>query len=226
MEAAGQHSLTDRCAAHPEHLLSGKPVGTSTTLGLLGAADGQQHGAGLFLGADRRVPARADPGRDRQLGVGLRVGEQRRQPADAGVAGPHLDARRDVAFAVDAADQRATLARNELGGTVTILVGTGILRSASAYARDRSPTPSSATPTTISIASSAHAASAAPSRIRCGARVSRTLSFQLAGSPSVALTTTTVRRFCLMAESITAFTLRANGNPAPPRPQSLISSRA
>src|SRR5919112_4373897 len=63
-------------------------------------------------------------------------------------------------------------------GTVTIRVGTGILRAASAAAMDFAPMPSSAMPTTISSASSAAAASAAPSRIRCGPRVRIALSFQ------------------------------------------------
>jgi hypothetical protein len=76
-------------------------------------------------------------------------------------------------------------------GTVTTRVGTGIRRSASAAANDRWPMPSSAMPMTISWASSAAAASAAPSRIRCGPRVRIALSFQDAGSPSVALTTMT-----------------------------------
>ena len=63
-------------------------------------------------------------------------------------------------------------------GTVTIRVGTGIRRSASAAASDCCPMPSSAMPITISSASSAAAASAAPSRIRCGPRVRTALSFQ------------------------------------------------
>ena len=52
--------------------------------------------------------------------------------------------------------------------------------------------PSSATPTTIVCEPRARAASAAPSSTRCGARVSSALSFQLPGSPSVALTTIAV----------------------------------
>ena len=104
------------------------------------------------------------------------------------------------------------------------MVGTGIRRSARASISESRPTPSSATPITISSASSAYAASAAPSRIRCGARVSSTLSFQLAGSPSVALTTTTAARSCRSQDSSTARSLRANGNPAPPLPLSCMPS--
>ena len=76
-------------------------------------------------------------------------------------------------------------------GTVTIRVGHGIRRSAKAAVIELCPKPSSAMPITISSASSAAAASAAPSRIRCGPRVRIALSFHEGGSPSVPFTTMT-----------------------------------
>ena len=74
---------------------------------------------------------------------------------------------------------------------------------------------SAATQILISEALTALAATSAPSRTRWGARVSSTWSFELAGSPSIALTTTTGRRL----ERDIVSHLRDVGNAAPPRPK-------
>ena len=76
---------------------------------------------------------------------------------------------------------------------------------------------SSATQTTITErAPDRAAASSAPSRTRWGDQVRRVRSLALAGSPSMALTTTTGRR----PERRTASHLAAAGKPPPPRPVS------
>jgi hypothetical protein len=72
------------------------------------------------------------------------------------------------------------------------------------------------TTTTARPAPTISAASTAPSRTRCGSRASRTLSFALAGSPSVPLAITTARR----RPAATAASFRAVGKLAPPRPVS------
>ena len=73
-----------------------------------------------------------------------------------------------------------------------------------------------ATPTMISSAPIASATSAAPLRMRYGERIMSILSLMLPGSPSVALTTTIVGQSFASAVCITALSLRAKGNAAPP----------
>jgi len=71
------------------------------------------------------------------------------------------------------------------------------------------------TTTTALLAPIISAASTAPSRTSCGDRAMSTRSFALAGSPSVPFATTTGA-----CPAATAASLRAVGNPAPPRPVS------
>lgn len=93
-------------------------------------------------------------------------------------------------------------------------------RSATAAVTEASASSPAPTATTTSREPSALAASRAPSSTRCGARVSRVLSFRLAGSPSAAFTSTTVSP----SRADTARSLRANGNAAPTRPRRSTSS--
>ncbi|ESU45949.1 hypothetical protein P376_6073 [Streptomyces sp. HCCB10043] len=80
------------------------------------------------------------------------------------------------------------------------------------------------TATTRVRAPSASAASSAPSRIRCGARLSRTVSLRQAGSPSLPLITTTGRTPRRMDAFATARSFLPNGKPAPPLPRREIVS--
>ncbi len=88
-------------------------------------------------------------------------------------------------------------------------------RARSATASSRISRTSRCTTITASLAPVISAASTAPSRTRCGEQAMSTRSFTLAGSPSVPFATTTGAR-----PAATAASLRAVGNPAPPRPVS------
>ena len=78
----------------------------------------------------------------------------------------------------------------EMNRSVSRTTRAGIRRSLIAARTDRAAS-SSSTATTIRWVPSADAAIWAPSRTRCGARPSRTLSLELPGSPSAPFTTTT-----------------------------------
>lgn len=96
-------------------------------------------------------------------------------------------------------------------------------RSASAASMDLW-VDSRVTPMTRVRAPMASAASRAPSRMRCGARLMSTVSLRQAGSSSLPLTTTTGLMPLLMADSATERSFLAKGKPAPPRPFRLMAS--
>ena len=221
MVAADEHSVARGCLTDVKHRAKRHTGRALDDRGMLGRpADAEQNGS-RFLGtptdANRAGPSRASTATCANVeAFDSIVGSSSTPRSAASVLRPGGTGFLPLIPRTSAPDS-PEMNRSGCWTTRTIFRSPG--SAAIAASIDRLASSLLVTPTMISSASIASATSAAPLRIRYGDLTMSILSLNEPGSPSVALTTTIVGWSVFFTVSMTVWSLRANGNAAPPWPR-------